>query len=218
MYGLGIRLGFYMQWLAGTLAGVLEVESDVVFIRSGIFGFSIAMFVAVVVQIATSTNNTLDIYIPLLLSFGFFYYLLPIHIWTIYRSIRTTSRSKRMTSHFRRTTVVASTEFDILQQSLLLAVSGLKLWFWTTKVLESNRPGCREYGFLFRRLELNADPMRIVNICLDCGMILVLVHQLVSTIIRAAMRRWPRETCQPPSEREHIVVAQETLMGDYTDR
>jgi hypothetical protein len=184
MYGLGIRLGFYIQWLAGALAAVLTVESDVVAIRSGLLGFTIAMFTAVVVQTATSTNTIVDIYAALLLCFGFFYLFLPVYIWRIYTGFDIKRDPTRWTA------VVASPEFDTLQRSLLLAVSGLKLWFWSTKVLEpNNRPECSEYGFLFYRLELKGYPMRVVNICFDCCMALIFMYGLTSDIFYAAKRQ-----------------------------
>lgn len=40
---------------------------------------------------------------------------------------------------------------------LLIAVSGFYLWVWFVNVqcLDRNVDGCREYGFLFTKIELN---------------------------------------------------------------
>ncbi|KAK4232991.1 hypothetical protein C8A03DRAFT_19841 [Achaetomium macrosporum] len=194
MYGLGIRLGFYIQWLAGAIAALLRVERDAVAARSAIFGFSLATFVAVVVQTATSTNTAIDIYIPLLLCFGFFYSLPAIHYWTTYFW-------RKNDNSLNPTVVVASREFDILQMTLLLAVSGLKLWFWATRVLQSNnRPECLEYGFLFCRLELKDNAMRSVNICIDCGMIFFFIWKLYKMINSSK----PLEQALPNEKEEDI--------------
>jgi hypothetical protein len=194
MYGLGIRLGFYIQWVAGAIASLLQVKSEVAVVRSVLFGFTIAVFVAVVVQTAQSANTTVDIYVTLLLCFGFFYSTLAKYLWRIYIYARDKRRDGDETRNgggdqIRDSTIwvvaVASPEFDILQQSLLLAVSGYKLWFWATKVLESkDRPECPKYGFLFYRLELESNTMRFVNICVDCCMLPVLAYELASAISR----------------------------------
>ncbi|KAL6890943.1 hypothetical protein GGI43DRAFT_210699 [Trichoderma evansii] len=179
MYGLGIRLGFYLQWLAGALAAVLEVKSDVPSIRFGLLAFTAATFLALIVQIATSNVAAINIYIPLLLCFGYFYMFLPI---SLYRILICCDINRDVTRH---TLVVASPEFDIIQNSLLLAVCAFKLWFWSTEVLmTNNQVGCPEFGFLFCRIRLTATSMRVVNLVLDSLMIITFSYPLGISILR----------------------------------
>jgi hypothetical protein len=189
MYGFGIRLGFYTQWLSGALAAVIcgirafderafrdaeprPIDSfDVISARSALFGFTVAVFIAILAQTATRTNTTLDLYISLLLCFGYFY-------------------SYPIKFFIGQTAVRASPEFDILQHSLLLAVHGFKLWFWAAKVLTpTSRPGeCQSYGFLFYRLQLKSDIMRFVNIALDSCMVVVFGYFLAAAFARLLAR------------------------------
>jgi hypothetical protein len=156
MYGIGIRLGFYLQWLAGALAALLQVNGDVSSIRTTLYCFTLATFLALIVQTANAKNNTVDIYVSLLLCFGFFY------SWPI--------------KIFRRyTRVTASKEFNVLQHALMFAVAGFKLWFWARRVTRP-QPNCNQYGFLFSRQELDSAGMRTVNLTLDCLLLVALAY------------------------------------------
>jgi hypothetical protein len=179
MYGIGIRLGFYLQWLAGALAALLDVKSDISAIRGSLLCFIFATFLALVVQTANSKNTTVDIYVSLLLCFGY-YYSWPMKIWKPY------------------TRLAASKEFDVLQHSLIIAVLGFKLWFWASRVTRP-RKGCRQYGFLFCRLELDSTAMRAINILLDVCTIAVFSY----TFFRLAKSLWPRKNMnKKPLEQE----------------
>lgn len=175
-YGLGIRLGFYLQWLAGAFAAVLRVKADVGPIRFGLLAFTIATLIAVIVQTSTSDIPMIDIYVPMLLCFGYFYMFIPISAWRIISCCDPTLDPTKWTL------VIASAEFDITQQSLLLAVSGFKLWFWTTKVSSANNPECPEFGFLFCRVNLDALVLRAINIVLDGWMTCFCIVRLVAAI------------------------------------
>lgn len=183
MYGLGIRLGFYIQWLAGSLAAVLLVEDDVKGIRSALFGFTLATFLAAVVEAAKQESNTtiVDIYVSLLLCFGYFYFFLVRAIWRLYLRARKIERDET-----KLTVLVASPEFDILQMLLLLAVTAMKIWFWATMLTRSSQShGCPRYGFLFYPYwDLRSFPMGIPNIIIDGLMISPLVYQLRSAVDR----------------------------------
>ena len=181
MYGLGIRLGFYFQWIAGSLSSLLRIKSDVIAVRSALLGFTIATFIAVIAQTANSANTTVDIYVTLLLCFGFFYSYIAKYFWRI------SARLTHTPDPTIYTLVVASPEFDLIQRNLFLAVSGFRLWFWARRVLvDDQQPGCAEYGFLFYPLELKSDIMRYVNIALDSCLILIAIYELIAQFYFAA--------------------------------
>lgn len=176
MYGLGIRLGFYLQWLAGALAALLNIRSDIVAVRSCLFAFTLAVFIAIIVQTTRSpTLTSADIFITLLLCFGYFYSL-PFKLL------------------MKNTRVVASLEFDALQHMLLLAVSGYKLWFWSTGVMHSKNPyNCKEFGFPFRRHKLDSPNVRAFYLVTDC-FVIITVAWMRSRIVYTVGRGMPHNS------------------------
>lgn len=183
MYGFGIRLGFYLQWVAGALAALLMVKPDVAGIRSALFGFSLATFIAVIYRAAKFQSDTamLDIYISLLLCFGFFYFILPQSVWRLYLWAR-----KIPGDETKRTVLIASPEFDVLQMSLLLAVTAMKIWFWATMIARSRQShDCPRYGFLFYPyFRLDSLSIGMPNIIIDLIMVFPLVYELMEAVKR----------------------------------
>ena len=71
MYGLGIRIGFYLQWYAGGFASWLAL-SEVVELRLTNSVFIAATFLALLIQVILDVSNlqVVEVYIILLLTFG----------------------------------------------------------------------------------------------------------------------------------------------------
>ncbi|KAI0594586.1 hypothetical protein F4775DRAFT_606132 [Biscogniauxia sp. FL1348] len=72
MYGIGIRLGFYLN---------CEIETS----RYAFSCFIAATFIALIVQTTTAQHplTAVDIYAVLLLCFGYFYFLVPTFLWRL---------------------------------------------------------------------------------------------------------------------------------------
>lgn len=69
MYGLGIRLGFYLNWYGSTLASwIARDELDGMELSNSFF--VAATFLALIIQTARDILKTVEIYIVLLLTFG----------------------------------------------------------------------------------------------------------------------------------------------------
>lgn len=82
MYGLSIRIGFYLQWYAGDLASWLA-PSEVNRIRLTISVFIAATFLALLIQVILKIPSlqVVEIYITLLLTFGYFLFLVLLYVW-----------------------------------------------------------------------------------------------------------------------------------------
>jgi len=173
MYGLGIRLGFYITWLSGILAGWLA-PGEVKGIAFTLDVFVFATFLALVIQVALDSLKVVEVYIVLLLTFGNYIALVFYWIWRIvtrFDPYLDPSRSPR--ARTSRTT-------SDLRTLLLLAVVAFQLWFWLGLVPSTvSGLGCREYGFLFTKVDLGNTALRVTNIVLNFILGTILIYCIV---------------------------------------
>ena len=80
MYGLVIRLGFYLNWYGSTLASWIAGDELKGMELSNSF-FVAATFLALIIQTARDNFKAVEIYITLLLTFGGYLYFVPLYIW-----------------------------------------------------------------------------------------------------------------------------------------
>lgn len=185
MYGLGIRVGFYVQWYS-TILGSWIAPSEVPGMRLSNSFFVAATFLALIIQVAKDNLNTVDIYITLLLIFGGYLYLVPLYIWRLV----TGCEPRWDPSRYSR--VKNGPLFSSLNFMLLLAVSAYQLWFWLRKVKDNDIPGCVEYGFFFSKFPLKARGFVIANIVFQsillAACVIVLLGTCVPTRVLSSLR------------------------------
>ncbi|KAI5918360.1 hypothetical protein F4810DRAFT_692437 [Camillea tinctor] len=187
MYGLGIRLGFYLNWFAGILANVVAV-SEIETSRYAFSCFITATFVALIVQTAQAAALTVvDIYVVLLLCFGYFYFLVPTFFWRLLTGFDAALDPTRWPSGSR-----AGTLHHVVHSLLLLAVAAFQLWFWITVTPSADKGGCTYYGFLFARFDIANVTFRSVNIAFQALIILICLAILGGHVL--GTRRGKRET------------------------
>lgn len=169
MYGLGIRLGFYLQWFASILANFLMTKSEIASTRFAIYSYLTAVLIALSIQIARGTATDLDQYIVLLLCFGAYYSHVAIFLWRILTCFRKEWDPTRWT-------VLASTlPLRIFSQVILIAIVTLQFVFWSRLPRGEMEDGCRRYGFLFEPASLYGVPLKAVNLSLSSFLLLVSV-------------------------------------------
>jgi len=159
MYGLGIRIGFYLQWFSSILSSSLA-PSEVEGLRYSNSFFIAATFLALLILSIqdVSSLQVVEVYIILLLTFGFFLFMVPLYFWRIL----TKSNPKYDPTRWPR--VEISSTYSVIQFLLLVAVASYQLWFWFARVSELDRQDCEEFGFFFTRVRLNAKWFQILNI------------------------------------------------------
>lgn len=179
MYGLGIRVGFYLQWYGVLLASYLDLEEET---REMLFSnalFVLATFIALVITTArdSSSLQVVEVYIILLLTFGAYATLVPVHLWRLATGFKARWDPSRFPG------VVASEMFSLLYYLLLIAVGAFQLWFWFAWVPQPSRtPECPEYGFFFARIRLNEATFRGVNVAVHLGIMVVCLVNLVGLL------------------------------------
>ncbi|OTA63764.1 hypothetical protein K449DRAFT_433087 [Hypoxylon sp. EC38] len=200
MYGLGIRLGFYLNWYAGILANFIAAE-EIESVQYAMLSFITATFVAVVVQTAHNTVTVLDTYITLLLCFGYNFFLIPIYIWRLLTGFN------KGVDPTRWSRVHHGSLFHAYNLVLTMSVAIFQLWFWTSEAVRSNT--CPYYGFLLRRSLLSSVEARIVNITLQAFIIFILV-QFAAMLLRDVLS--PKKSTKDPDESTSLPKRRKTRL------
>ncbi len=166
MYGLGIRLGFYLQWYAGIYANMLAIESEIAGNRLALAAFMWGTFIALLVQTIRQALSAIDIYVVLLMCFGYHYFIIPVLLWRLLTCF------DYQLDPTRWIVVKASTALNVTNVVLLLATSVYQLWFWISGI-HTIPNDCNPVGFLFVKVPLVSVPMWAVNVALQCVLICV---------------------------------------------
>ena len=159
MYGLGIRIGFYLQWFAGDLASWFA-PSEVNGIRLTNSVFIAATFLALLIQVIrdVSSLQVVEVYVILLLTFGYYLFFVPLYIW------RVLTGYNPALDPFRFPHVWPGQVYSALNFLLLVAVAAFQLWFWFARVPQLDGQACQEYGFFFAKIRLNEKGFEVLNI------------------------------------------------------
>jgi len=187
MYGLGIRLGFYLQWFAGIMANILLVREEITAIRFTLTSFIAATFIGLVVQTARAGLSAVDIYIICLMSFGSHYFLVPTFLWRV-----VTCFSPRL-DPTRWSVVLHGTIYLLFSSVLLASTTGYQLWFWISGIYKFDT-GCPQSGFLFTRLPLTSSSLRSVNIAFLSLLVLISIVGPIQHILQKQSRYLEAET------------------------
>ncbi|MCJ1377565.1 hypothetical protein MMC17_000660 [Xylographa soralifera] len=144
-YGLGIRIGIYLQWVTAFLSNHLLREAiDSNLITNTIF--LLALFVATAVATADDTVQTSELVVLLHLCSGFLFSILS--IWG--HRIGTADESNEKI----RFPLIGS----FLRLTLATALSAYGVWFWFVgRPFHQPAGDCASYTFLFARLDIAGD-------------------------------------------------------------
>jgi hypothetical protein len=159
MYGLGIRLGYYLQWYGGILASLLAPQ-EVPNARFALGLFVGATFLALVIQSIRDDLYAAEIYIILLLTFGAYLFLVPQLLW------RLITGCQPLLDPSRFPLLDPGPTHSDLHTIMILAVTSYQLWFWFVKVPDLDRWYCGQYGFAFYKVRLNNRAFQVINIVL----------------------------------------------------
>lgn len=207
LYGLGIRTAFYIQWAAAVLVAFID-ESELPDIRHLGLLLSAAETLSIIVAASSSPPFTsspspspsfypeppplqpTDIYISLLLAAGLYLPLIPL---CLARALTLCSPYWNPFRFLRERASPASRACSFL---LLLAVSSVAVWFFTTFLPgwwgRPDADGCRQYGFFFARVSLDDRGFVVVNALLFILVIVVCAGVLLSKA-GCEVRTWAKE-------------------------
>ncbi|KAJ5009943.1 hypothetical protein K4K57_007990 [Colletotrichum sp. SAR 10_99] len=132
LYGLGLRVAFYIQWFGAIIVEYLEV-ADLPDIRLIGLLFSAAAFFGLIVKVTVTTLQPADVYIVFLLAMGIYFFLVPLYIW------KALTCFNPYWNPFRWAKEDPSPAFKGLSFTLLLALTALGIWFWCSCVKLGNK-------------------------------------------------------------------------------
>lgn len=187
MYGLGIRLGFYLQWFSSILANWLVpaksrdhrkehlMKDEIRGLRFSNNVFAAATFLALLILIIgnLSSLQIVEIHLVLLLTFGYSLAFVPIYLWRLLTLCNPNWDPTRWPI-IRPSPVETALSF-----LLIIGVSSFQLWFWFARVPQLNGQTCQEYGFLLAKVRLNQPAMQVINILLYFAVLLSCVTMLL---------------------------------------
>jgi hypothetical protein len=181
MYGLGIRLGFYLQWYGAIIASWVA-RSEIQGLRITLAFFIAATFLALIIQTIQKNLQTVEIYIILLLTFGSYLSLIPLFAW------RLVTKCDPYMDPSRFPVVDPGATSSDLHVLLLLSVVGFQLWYWFTQVPGLGSADCQEWGFLFTKIALDSVVLQVINIVLNFILGTIILSLAVIRVVKVLYR------------------------------
>jgi hypothetical protein len=168
MYGLGIRIGFYLQWFGAIFASWLA-RSEVPGLRFTNALFVAATFLALVIQTARDVSGlqVVEVYIILLLTFGGYLALVPLYIWRLF------TRCNPYWDPTRYPIVDPGLVFSNLNLLLFIAVLSFEFWYWFDRLPQLTQQTCQQYGFFFAKIQLDNKEFQVVNILIYFSLLFI---------------------------------------------
>ena len=200
MYGLGIRVGYYLQWYGMLLAAWL-CPDEVPGLRLSNTFFVASTFLALLTQVPKDGLEVVEIYIILLFTFGSSLYLIPVLLWRIL-----TKCSVRWDPSRTPKARPPSKLYTVLNSSLQMAVLAFQIWFWVNKVESLKSRSCVAYGFLFSKVRLDMQGLKVLNIVLSAVLLFLLAFflSMMPAPIRSQMDKILR--IKKPSEEKYVSM------------
>lgn len=177
LYGLGVRVGIYIQVVSFFLAST-QLKKQSAYLQSSSFIFLFAIFIALVRETANRTLRTPE---AAMINWLILYQII---------GVVATVSGPMSTSTILRLCMV---------WFVVPAQIGYNFWFWWVglDVLPGPEPGCKEFGYFFTKVNirgwfrtLNKVMMTLAVVCLCLMALMVLVGLLVG---KSLPSRWPSD-------------------------
>ncbi|KAK0754679.1 hypothetical protein B0T18DRAFT_485091, partial [Schizothecium vesticola] len=190
IYGLGIRVSFYLLWFSLTLSRWIPSPDLFLVVLGTHFVFATAVFFGLVITAANSrTLSAAEVYVTIMLISALTCYeRVPYCIWRMATAFRKELDNRVYYFHHGlvgRENMAGPNIFVVTETSLLGCVVGLQLWFFISGVesgalydAETTTPGgarCvvrEQYGFLFTASDLQSAGFRALNIILILAVVI----------------------------------------------
>jgi len=174
MYGLGIRLAFYIQWIGLIIVEYLD-ESELIVIRLLGLALSAAAFIGLLFQAPANHLTLAEAYLVLLLAMSIYIFMIPIYLW------KAATRFDPYWDPLRCTAEKRSPAFRMLNFVLLMALSCLGIWYWCAFVA-NRQQDCDDYGFFFSRVSVQNKAFIAFNAMIS---FIILLGSLGLLVLRA---------------------------------
>lgn len=144
-YGIGVRLGFYFQWIAGLIAWVFDPSSCEELGDAQTIFLAANLIAALVLSVQDAANT--NVVVIILLFYMFF--------GGSVSTVTSASASLEGFSRLRGTKKIAAVTRQVLVQLTFLAMLIFSFWFWCTGLYKFKKLDCGTYVFpIAERLSL----------------------------------------------------------------
>jgi hypothetical protein len=173
MYGLGIRVAFYIQWFGIIVVEYLN-EGMLADIRLLGFLLAAATFLGLVIQTALDHLIPAEIYLVLLLAISPYVFAVPFWLWKGFTCCHP------YWDPFRYTRERPSPIYKGMNFTLLLAIASYGVWFWCDHIGRVNWD-CDQFGFFFSPVKLSNKVYMAFNALFFLIILLVCLGVLIAT-------------------------------------
>ena len=197
MYGLGIRIGFYLLWFGTVLAGWVA-RRDTPHVRGVLLLFVAAAFLSLVIQVGNGALTAVEVYLVLLLAYGAYYAYIPLYLW------RLASGCSPFWDPSRWPRVAPGRTYSAVNVVLLVAITCFQLWFWTAginNIRSTATTGCPEWGFFFATVQLRNPLFVALNIVINVVLLVCCVAHLCLEVGLVRSPRWLRKKVRKATKR-----------------
>lgn len=217
MYGLGIPLGFYLQWIGSILSSFLiprrhrrqneedPLKDEIKGLKFSNNVFAAATFLAlfIITVKGVSSLQPVEVHIILLLTFGYSLIFVPIYSW------RLITRGNPLYDATRWAIVRPSPVESVLKFLLTAAVASFQLWFWFVRIPHLHNLSCEQYGFLLTKVRLDATVIQVISIVLYFAVLLLSLFILLRTIYD--FRRPPTKQAVDSDKITYVSASNQSL-------
>lgn len=183
MYGLGIRIAFYTQWLGAAIMSHID-EAYLPSIRLHGLLMSWATTLVLIIQAARKRIAGVEIHIVLLLSGGIYMQQVPIY------AIRGLTFCHPRCQPLCWSVERASDAMNIVNFILALIIASFGVWFYTT-FLPGTGVECHQFGFFFSKVSLSNRLFIAFSVFLYVSMIIVCAGILMN-MLGCTVENWKR--------------------------
>ena len=197
MYGLGIRIGFYLLWFGAVLAGWIA-RRDTPLVRGVLLLYVAATFLGLIIQVSNNALTAVEVYLVLLLVYGAYYAYIPLYLW------RLASGCSPFWDPSRWPRVAPGRTYSAVNFVLLVAITCFQLWFWTTglnSIPSTATPGCPEWAFFFAAVQLRNPLFIALNIVIAVVLLVCCVAHLCLEVGMIKPPRWLRKKVRKARKR-----------------
>ncbi|KAL0930200.1 uncharacterized protein CTRU02_215020 [Colletotrichum truncatum] len=200
LYGLGLRVAFYVQWFGAIVVEYLEI-ADLPDIRLIGLLFSAAAFLGLVIKISLATLQPADVYIVFLLAMGSYLFLVPLYLW------KALTCFNPYWNPFRWSKEEPSPAFKGLNFALLMGLATFGVYVWCSFMPE-NDCSSSQYGFFFSRVSLGNKGFIAFNAAL-CLIILLVCLVILLLMTGWKVPFWREKRKKRRIKKMHIMMIKE---------
>ncbi|KAK4162629.1 hypothetical protein QBC43DRAFT_240809, partial [Cladorrhinum sp. PSN259] len=193
LYGLGIRVSFYLIWISILCLNPIE-ERYIVILYVGELVLDAAVLLGLVIAASGGYLHAVEVYIAILLLSTTFYLFFPRHLADL-AMVVCPHLGLRVKKRIDENYVAA---FRCLYAIVIIA---LQLWFWISGVDDSHihrmlkdgdETKCQQFGFLFGRIDLHNSAlkaMHIIVLILAVGAGILIEYKFYQSRVKQRRRR-----------------------------